>query len=231
MGRSKKPKEEELEKTVRSFHYRCDTDDSVDVAFTKIDDACKKPVKKIDPYYRIVVATEVKHDGSNPHIHAKIDTNMSSQTLRARLLLIYPCSGNANYSLSNEKKTTNLSYVIKGGVYRFSPEMAEDIAKAPKWIPKDENEDKFDKELDTLNARYMETSMSDYEYVYKILDLYAVHKKHIYIAHIRAKWLGVANQRNKALDTSFAWRVGGNSRPFRHRLVEEIMRGFFIYDN
>lgn len=221
---------EELDDKINSFHYRCFTNDDVDTAYSKIKSVSIKPVKKIDPYYLCIVATETSKDGK-PHIHAKIDTNMSQPTLRARLKKVYPSRGNKSYSLEFERTDRNISYVVKCGVYRYCPEMAESINNAPKWVFPSESVDRFEKSYALLEGLYLTTDMSDYEFVYKLLGLYADHKKAIYIPHLRAKWLGVANQRNKAPEQHSRFRVSGNARPFRHRVVEEILRGFYIYDN
>lgn len=215
----------------KRYHYRANTTDDVDTAYQKIKSVLIKPVKKTDPLGLCVVATEIGKKSGTPHIHALIITTMSQKTLRARLLLIYPSSGKSEYCLEYERTDHNLSYIIKGGIYRYCPEMAESIKNTPQWVFKDQNIASYEKSYALLKEDYLTNDMSDYEFIIKLLDLYAIHHKHIYISHIRALWLGVANQRNKALNYTYRYRVEGNARPFRHRLVEEIMRGFFIYDN
>lgn len=185
-----------------------------------------KPVKKVDTVFMCVTAFEVS-DAGVEHTHNYIITNMTKDTLRSRLLDTKIGGGNGAYSLQTRRNPkTCLSYVIKQGDYISCPEMEAKCAEAPPWVYPSAL---FDASYALLKEEYINGDMSDYEFVYKLLGLYSSNHKHIYISHIRASWLGVANQRNKALDCTYRYQVKGNGRPFRHRLVEEVMRGFFIY--
>lgn len=210
------------------FAFRAHVDISSDEAYSRIKDVLKKPVKKIDYRYSVAIAKEVK--ATRPHIQAYIVFAMPEKTLRQRLKEEFKLVGNKDWSFVRVKdKVSYLSYITKEKDIRYTPDLVSEIQNSPEWIEPEETEKDFNQDLKSLRDLYLSTEMSDYNFLLKLMELYSKHQKHIYIAHIRALWLGYANQRNRPLDKN-GYRVCGNSRPFRHLLIEEIMRGFCIFD-
>lgn len=210
------------------YHFRLTRDQPAEEVRKLIEGLADDPVKKIKSFVLCVTSYELSRVEKTPHTHSYIVTNISKNTFRSRLKKLFLLVGNEDYSLEEVKNPpTMLSYILKDGNYSAHPQFTSIIPFIPDWVYVEEDQT-FDKALKILTDQYLNTNLTDYDFAYKLLGLYDQFKKHIYISHIRALWLGVANQRNSALNLNGQHRVEGNARPFRNRLTEEILRGFFI---
>lgn len=215
--------------SLHHYAFRLHTDLSSLEVFERIKAVFKKPVKKIDYQYSVVCGREI--EATRVHSQSYLVFAMPPKTLLQRLKDEFKFSGNKDYSFVKVKDPVNyLAYVLKEGDVHYTLDLEEEVQNSPDWVPMEESIANFNESYKLLSEQYLSTEMSDYNFMLKLLELYADYNKNIYTAHIRAQWLGLANKRNKPFNKA-GFRISGNSRPFRHILIEEIFRGFCIFDN
>lgn len=193
----------------------CDT-------FDKLKDLLDTPLKKILDDWHMITAFEISKD-QVLHTHSFIITHLSEPTFRKRLKVNLDLNGNKDFSLSEVRDAQRyINYTVKCGDYRVSTNFPTELLQAIQpWVFPEELTDKFEQELSQLELQYMSSNVNDIDFLEEVLTLYSKTKRKIFIAQIRAWWLGLANRRNAPLDDAMEqqniWTL-----PIRRRLALSI---------
>lgn len=146
------------------YKLRIDTDDTESV------------IALLDRYsYSYLVGFE-NQEGSNPHIHAYLETNTKGPTLRASIRKYFG-GGNGSYSLktTEEDPLEYIAYIIKDGRYEeenIDPELLTRALEYDRKIKAEIKEKKANRRttLQKIEDRYFSDIVGDGPYILSKLD-------------------------------------------------------------
>lgn len=167
--------------------------------FNKLKGILDTPLKKILDDYALFTAFEISKTGVL-HSHSYIITQLSMETLRTRLSKL-GLKGNEDLSLSTVRDhSACINYTAKCKDYvstgNFPLELLDSIKE---WVWPEELKETFDEDIKEITKKYLTTDVSDTDFLEEALLIYAQNNRKIYVAQIRAWWLGLANRRNKLI--------------------------------
>lgn len=146
------------------------------------------------------------------HNHAVVGTMYTIDALRKLIKKEFNVTNNTKEKISNGsensmysiKKVTDLNgacrYAMKDGnwtaTHNFCPEAIMWAQNNPWEFP----QETFQKSIDNLSKQYIDGILTDNDFLYDVLTVYAEHKRNLYLSHLRAFYLGLMNQRNAPID-------------------------------
>lgn len=178
----------------------------------------------------IVTGHEYSRDNVE-HTHSVIGTYLKIDTFRQSLKKILGITkakdegGNKIYSMKNVTDLKGaVQYAIKSNDYTVTTDFPQEVlqwAIDNPWIFPERPED-FDHEYNSIDIEYINTQLSDYDYVDMVLKLYSKHKRGFALHHIKSRWLKNANIRNAEFNPPYDKHIP--PKTIRENLIWSILR-------